>query len=56
METNILGIRISIFLDCIFWRDFGFWTQEGFGEECGQVSNIFKSTKMSKIITTDLII
>jgi len=35
METNILGIRISIFLGCIFWRDSEFCPQEGFGEECG---------------------
>jgi len=36
IETNILGIRISIFLGCIFWRDFKFCSQEGFREECGQ--------------------
>ena len=30
MEANILGIRISIFLGCVFWRDSEFCPQEKF--------------------------
>jgi hypothetical protein len=43
--NKILGIRISIFLGCVFWRDSEFCPQEGFGEECGRVMFVDKFLK-----------
>jgi hypothetical protein len=45
METNILGIWISIFLDYVFWRDSEFCPQGVWGNAGGCVL-FLKSAKM----------
>ena len=48
METYILGIWISIFLSCIFWRDFKFCPQGVWGN-AGECVLFLKSAKMKKL-------